>query len=85
MPSAMRTVRTGRVLRIQALRDGGWVARSETGAIAGSPGAWQSIGTTALRGTENLYFTGNLLWDAFEAPDLVAKALGGELVRPPGL
>jgi hypothetical protein len=83
--AVLRTDGGGSTLRVSALATGGWIARSDGGAIAGSPDAHGGLGTSAVKGTQLLYFSADLIWDALEAPDLVRRALGGERVKPLGL
>ena len=81
----LRTDGGGSTLRISALAGGGWIAQSEDGAIAGSPDAHAGLGTSAVKGTQLLHFSADLIWDTLEAPDLVRRALSGEKVKPLGL
>jgi hypothetical protein len=83
--TVVRTDGGGSTLQVRALATGGWIAQSGGGAIAGSPDAHVGLGTSAVKGTQLLYFSADLIWDALEAPDLVPRALGGERVKPLGL
>ena len=68
---------------IHALVDGGWLARSHSGAVDGSPDAVASLVTRVTHGADTRILPGELGWDAAHVPHLVARALAGEDVPPP--
>lgn len=68
---------------VHALVDGGWLAISRSGAIAGSPDAVDSLISRVTRGDETLIFDGHLGWDAVHVDGVVARAMAGEDTLPP--
>lgn len=66
------------------LESGGWIALSRSGAVDGSADAPDHLGASVTRGDDTLRFPGRLGWDGARVPGLVARALAGEDVPPPG-
>lgn len=73
-----------RLATVVLLDGGGWVALAGTGAVDGSSDAPDHLISRVGRGGEALIFGGRFAWDGARVPGLVARALAGEEVQPPG-
>jgi len=73
-----------RLATVYPLDGGGWVALAGTGAVDGSIDAPNESISRVRRGGEALIFGGGFAWHGAHVPGLVARALAGEEVQPPG-
>ncbi len=72
-----------RLAEVRPLSDGGWVVISAAGAVDGSARARDELLTVVQGSDATLVFGGALGWDGAYVGGTLARALGGELVRPP--
>jgi hypothetical protein len=71
-----------RLAEVRPLARGGWVVISAAGAVDGSAGAREELLTVVQGSDATLVFGGALAWDGAYVGGTLARALGGELVRP---